>query len=158
MDDIWDDKEVFTSGDYVKFDQPGDTITGTITAIGKQVFERGDVALRIELDTAEGPKTLTAGQYRLKAALKEQRPSVGNVLTVTFTSLEKLSGGKTLKHFDVVVGGNGHAPAAPAPAAAPAAAPATAPAPEATADPLAGLGLNAAQLAALRNLGGTPLL
>jgi hypothetical protein len=46
---------------------------------------------------------LTAGQVRLKAALAEQRPEAGDHLTVTLKQVEKRSGGKTLKHFDVEI-------------------------------------------------------
>ncbi|MCU0256970.1 MAG: hypothetical protein MUF60_09505 [Vicinamibacterales bacterium] len=31
--DFWSDPEMFQSGDYVKFDAIGDTVTGTITAV-----------------------------------------------------------------------------------------------------------------------------
>ena len=132
---FWDDKEMFSSGDFVSFEAVGDTVSGTITAVRKHMFDDGKVVPQIELDTAEGPKTLTAGQIRLKTALAEKRPSVGDLLTVTLTDIEKRQGGRTLKHFDVVVGPV--APAAPA-AAAPAA------------DPLAGL--TPEQRAALKNL------
>jgi len=55
------------------------------------------------LDTKDGEIALTAGQVRLKAALAEQRPEVGDTLTVKLTEIEKRAGGKTLKHFDVAV-------------------------------------------------------
>ena len=114
MTDFWSDPEMFTSGDFIKFDQVGDTVTGTITGIRKHMFEDGKVVPQIELDTPDGPKTVTAGQVRLKAALAEKRPGVGDQLTITLSEIEKRAGGKTLKHFTVVVG--------PTPAAAPAAA------------------------------------
>lgn len=116
--DFWSDPELSTSGDFVTFANVGDTVTGTITAIRKHMFDDGKVVPQIELDTPAGPKTLTAGQVRLKAELAEKRPGVGDLLTVTYTQEEKRSGGKTLKHFDVTVGPVA-APAAPA--AAPAA-------------------------------------
>jgi hypothetical protein len=122
-EDFWTDPEMFDSGDYVKFDIVGDTVTGTITAIKRHQFDDGKVAPSLELDTPDGPKTLTAGQVRLKAALAEKRPGVGDHITITLTQVEKRAGGKTLKHFDVVIGpapANTAAPvAAPAPAAAP---------------------------------------
>jgi len=59
------------------------------------------------LDTADGEVALTAGQVRLKAELSEKRPEVGDTLTVTLTEVEKRAGGKTLKHFDVVVAKSG---------------------------------------------------
>ena len=36
---IWDDPELQISDDYVKFENPGDTITGTITAIRIHRFD-----------------------------------------------------------------------------------------------------------------------
>lgn len=138
-DDFWSDPSMFESGDYIRFETVGDTVTGTITAIRRHMFDDGKVVPQIELDTPDGPKTLTAGQIRLKAELAEKRPGVGDLLTVTLSNIEKRAGGKTLKHFTVTVG----PVAAPAPAPAPAA-------PAASADPLAGL--SPEQLAALRNL------
>ena len=44
---------------------------------------------------------LTAGQAQLKAKLLEARPMPGDRIRVTFDSVEKRGGGKTLKHFTV---------------------------------------------------------
>jgi hypothetical protein len=120
-DAFWSDPEMFQSGDFIKFDVVGDTVTGTITAVRKHMFEDGKVVPQIELDTADGPKTLTAGQVRLKASLAEKRPGVGDLLTVTLTGIEKRAGGKTLKEFSVVVGpvAQPAAPVAAAPVADP---------------------------------------
>lgn len=115
---IWDNPEMSVGGDYVKFDQVGDTVTGRILVVGMKRWDDGSVAPQLLLDTPEGEKTLTAGQIRLKAALAEKRPEEGDTLTVTLSDIEKRSGGKTLKHFTVDVTRKGD----PAPAAAPAAA------------------------------------
>jgi hypothetical protein len=101
---FWSDPEMFSSGDFVSFEQVGDTVTGTILGMRRHVFDDGKIVPQIELDTANGPKTLTAGQIRLKAELAEKRPGVGDLLTVTLTEIEKRAGGKTLKHFKVTVG------------------------------------------------------
>jgi hypothetical protein len=142
-EDFWNDPEMFDSGDYVKFDVVGDKVEGTITAIKRHQFEDGKVVPSLEIETPDGPKTLTAGQVRLKAALAEKRPGVGDHISITLTQIEKRAGGKTLKHFEVIVGPAPAAAAAPAPAAA--AVPAAAPAPAAF-DPST---LTAEQLAAL---------
>jgi hypothetical protein len=146
-DDFWTDPEMFESGDYVKFELVGDKVEGTIAAIKRHQFDDGKVVPSLELETPDGPKTLTAGQIRLKNALAEKRPGVGDYISITLTEIEKRAGGKTLKHFEVIVGPKpAAAPAAPA-SAAPAAAPAPAPAPAAAAfDPST---LTAEQLAAL---------
>jgi hypothetical protein len=142
---FWTDPEFSAGGEFVKFENIGDTITGRITLIKAHRFEDGKVVPQISLDCNGEERTLTAGQIRLKAELVAQRPDVGDTLTVTLSDIEKRAGGKTLKHFavDITRGGK----AAPKPAAAPAAkAPPAAPA---TADQLtdeqraalAGLGL-----------------
>jgi len=116
---IWDDPDLMMSGDYVKFENIGDTVTGTIITIRARRWDDGKVSPEVLLDVQGEQKTMTAGQYRLKAALSEHRPEPGDVLTVTMTNVEKLAGGKTRKHFAVeVVRGNGKAPA-PAAASAP---------------------------------------
>lgn len=101
---IWDNPEMKVGGDYIKFDNVGDTITGTVLSVGAHKWDDGTVSPQVLLQTADGEeKTITAGQIRLKAALAEKRPEVGDTLTVTYTELEKRAGGKTLKHFDVKV-------------------------------------------------------
>lgn len=115
---IWDDPELHVSDDYVKFETPGDTITGTITALRIHRFDDKPVP-QIVIRTPEGhDRTVTGGQARLKALLTEKRPDVGDIITITMTNVEKRAGGKTLKHFEVEVGkGTAMAPAAAAPAA-----------------------------------------
>ena len=112
---VWDDPEMRIASDYVSFNEVGDSVTGTVTGVYAHRFDDGKVVPKIMLDTTDGEVALTAGQVRLKAALSEQRPEVGDNLTVTMTEIEKRAGGKTLKHFDVTVVKSG----TPAPAAAP---------------------------------------
>lgn len=120
---IWDNPEMSVGGDYIKFDAVGDTVTGKVLVLGIKRWDDGSVAPQMVLDTADGERTLTAGQVRLKAELAEKRPEEGDTITVTLASIEKRTGGKTLKHFDVAVQRAGD----PAPAAATPAAPAPAP-------------------------------
>lgn len=126
---VWDDPEIRSGGDFVKLENIGDTISGTVQAVRVHRFDDGKVAPQVLLVTDDGEeRTLTAGQVRLKAALAEERPETGDHVTVTLTDIEKRAGGKTLKHFDVTVtrGQPSTALVAPAPAAA-AAKPAAAP-------------------------------
>ena len=113
---VWDEIGADT-GEYVKFNEVGDTVTGTVTALGVKHWDDGNKSPQLTLDTDEGPKTLTAGQVRLKLALAEQRPEVGDRIRVELTQIEKRSGGKTLKHFKVDVQRGSTAAAAAAPAA-----------------------------------------
>lgn len=115
---IWDDPELKINSDYIKFENPGDTASGTITAIRAHKFDDGNVVPQIILNTTDGEKTVTAGQMQLKALLAEKRPNVGDHITITFTEIEKRSGGKTLKKFDVQVGAPVATATAPAPQAA----------------------------------------
>lgn len=101
---IWDDPELKAGGEFVKFDAVGDTVAGTITAIRTHRWDDGKVDPQILLTTDDGEdRSLTAGQVRLKVALAEQRPEVGDHIKITLTQIEKRAGGKTLKHFDVAV-------------------------------------------------------
>jgi len=101
-------------GNYAKFENVGDTVSGKVIAIGAHRWDDGSVSPQITLDSADGEITVTAGQVRLKAALAEKRPNVGDSLTITLTQIEKRAGGKTLKHFDVTVSkGDGLTASAP---------------------------------------------
>jgi hypothetical protein len=130
---IWDDPEIKAGGEFVKFENVGDAVSGSVTAIRAHRFDDGKVVPQVLLVTDDGEeRTMTAGQVQLKAKLAEQRPEAGDHIKVTLANIEKRAGGKTLKHFDVeVTRGNGSAaPAATAPVqeAAPVAAPAVDPA------------------------------
>lgn len=138
MTSVWDDPELVSASEYVKFETVGDSIAGRVLAVQVHRWDDGTACPKLIIETADGEeKALTASQMRLKALLAEQRPEAGDQITVTFTEVEKRPGGKTLKHFDVAVTRAG-AKAAPAPVAAPAA------------DPLAGL--TPEQLAAIAAL------
>ena len=117
---IWDNAEMQVNSDYIKFENPGDSVTGVITAVGLHRWDDGTSSPQITLDVDGETKTVTAGQVGLKALLAEKRPEVGETLTVTFTGIEKRAGGKTLKKWTVDVE-RGGAPAEEAPAKKPAA-------------------------------------
>jgi len=110
---IWDDPELKSNSNFVSFDSVGDTVSGTILAVKRHRFDDGGLVPQIILRCDDGEeRTLTAGQTRLKLALTAQRPDEGDHLKVPLTQIEKRSGGKTLKHFDVLVRrGNGPVPA-----------------------------------------------
>ncbi len=112
---IWDDPELKTTSNFIKFSDVGDTVAGTVLAVKRHRFDDGNLVPQIELRCDDGEeRTLTAGQTRLKILLVEQRPEPGDHLTVTLTNIEKRSGGKTLKHFDVKIRrGDGSVPATP---------------------------------------------
>lgn len=100
---VWDTPELQTSSEYVKFENIGDTVSGTVVNITAHKWDDGSVSPQILLQTVEGQQTVTAGQVRLKALLAEKRPEVGDLLKITMTGVEKRAGGKTLKLWDVDV-------------------------------------------------------
>lgn len=101
---IWDDPEVQVNDDYVRWETPGDAVTGTVVFITKHTFPDGKVAPQLNIEDADGNvRILTAGQMQLKAKLGELRPEVGDTIYVKFERTEKRDGGKTLKVFDVRV-------------------------------------------------------
>lgn len=117
--DVWADPDFAIGGEYIKFDTPGDTVTGKVIAVRKHVWDDGSVSPQLLLDVDGEEKTVTAGQVRLKAALAEKRPQPGQTVTITYEREEKRAGGKTLKHFDVQVGTPVKVNASPAPAVQP---------------------------------------
>lgn len=104
MSDIWDDPEIKSGGEFVKFEAVGDKVSGVVTAVKKHRFDDGSVVPQVYLTTDDGEdRTMTAGQVQLKAKLAAERPEVGDHITVVYTQQEKRAGGKTLKHFAVEV-------------------------------------------------------
>lgn len=102
---IWDDDDIKPDeGSYIKFEVVGDGNQGRIKSIGRKIWDDGSAAPQLELACDDGEdRTLTAGQRNLKLRLIELRPEPGDWISVYLTSVEKRSGNKTLKHFDVVV-------------------------------------------------------
>lgn len=101
---IWDDPTIRPSGDYVKFENVGDSVVGDVLAVGIHEFDDGKRVAKLIIHTDNGEeRTLTAGQMQLAAKLAEARPEAGDRVKIVFTNVEKRSGGKTLKHFTVDV-------------------------------------------------------
>lgn len=104
MTSIWDDPEIRQGGEFIKLDNVGDEVAGTIQAVRRHRFDDGKVVPQLFLLTDGGEeRTLTAGQVRLKALLAEQRPEAGDHIRVRLTQIEPRAGGKSLKHFDVEI-------------------------------------------------------
>lgn len=101
---IWDDPEIRVGGDYVKFEEVGDKVVGEITGLTTHTWDDGSKSPKLFIATDDGgERTLTASQIGLKIKLGELRPNVGDRISITYISVEKRPGGKTLKHFDVKV-------------------------------------------------------
>lgn len=107
---FWDNPDLARASNYVSFAKVGDTVTGVITALRTQTFNENGISKtvpQIDLATVDGPRTMTAGQTRLQMALLEQRPDIGDELTVAFTGEERRPGGKAIKSFSVTVSRGG---------------------------------------------------
>lgn len=110
---VWDDPEL-KSADFVKFEEIGDTVQGTITGIKKKTFDDGSVAAQVFLRKDDGAEVcMTAGQARLRAILSQERPEVGDEIWVKYSGTQKQPGKPApLKLFEVrVKRGNGAVPA-----------------------------------------------
>jgi len=101
---IWDDPTIRPTGEYVKFENVGDSVAGEVLAITVHTFEDGKRAPKLVIRTDSGEeRTVTAGQMQLAAKLAEARPEAGDRIAIVHTGVERRSGGKTLKQFDVTV-------------------------------------------------------
>lgn len=106
MPDFWSNPDLQRASSYITFESPGDMCRGTVTGLRTQTFvDNGitKVSPQIDLDTDDGPRTLTAGQTRLQLLLLEHRPQIGDTLIITMTGVQRRPGGKTLKEFEVTV-------------------------------------------------------
>jgi hypothetical protein len=106
MPDFWSNPDLQRANNFITFEAPGDMCRGVVTALRTQTFiDNGvtKVSPQIDLDTDDGPRTLTAGQTRLQLLLLEHRPQIGDVVTITMTGVQRRPGGKTLKEFEVTV-------------------------------------------------------
>jgi len=115
--DPWDN---IPSGDFVQWEEVGQSLVGDIISKGVSKDFNDNPAPELGIRQDDGTEVLvTAGQAQLKAKLLEARPNVGDRIKITFTQLEKRGGGKTLKHFDVVIKtGGAKSKVEPEPAAA----------------------------------------
>jgi hypothetical protein len=93
----------FGSGDFVKFDSIGVTVAGTVTGIRVGQDFNGHNVPVIDLDTADGPRTVTCGQANLKAQIIALRPSVGQAISIAYVKDEKAEKGMK-KVFEIKAG------------------------------------------------------
>lgn len=96
----------YTSGDYVKFEEVGDSVVGIIREIREGRDFNGNPCPLLELEVSEDgdSKTLTAGQVLLKAALAEKAPQVGDKIRITYSGIGEAQPGKApAKLFTVEV-------------------------------------------------------
>lgn len=90
------------SGEFVKFENTGDKVVGTIVAIRLHTFDekKGPVPL-IDLDTgAEDTLTLAVDKVDLRRQIGELEPQVGDKLGVEYVQNERTPSG-TKKVFKI---------------------------------------------------------
>jgi hypothetical protein len=99
IDDPWAD---VPSGDYWKADTIGAQIGGTIVRVGLGTDFNGNPCPQLVIDTADGEKTVNAGQANLKAQVMalDPRPKAGDKIRITFSSTQKAAKGD-LKVFTI---------------------------------------------------------
>jgi len=92
------------SGDWITFAEIGDSVVGTLKDIHRGKDFNGNPCPELVIDTAEGTKTVTAGQVRLKLALADARPQVSDKIAIVFIGYAPASGGQNpAKLFEVKV-------------------------------------------------------
>jgi hypothetical protein len=102
----FDFKKYSGGGDFVKFDEIGDAVVGTIKEIREGRDYNGNPCPELVLEVSEDgdEKTVTAGQALLKAALAEAAPQVGNKIRITYTGNSQGKPGRNpAKEFKVEV-------------------------------------------------------
>lgn len=100
-----------TGGDYVKFENVGDQVVGIIKTVreGKDFNGNPCPLLTIEVNEQGDEKTLTASQVRLKVALAEKAPQVGDKIRIVYSGVGEAQPGKApAKEFTVEVKAGPH--------------------------------------------------
>lgn len=93
------------TGEYNKWkpENVGDEITGVITAVRIATMPDGNrfpsLSIRVDDDVFE----VLVSQQQLLRLVAAENVDVGDTIAIVHTSVEKLSGSKTLKHFTVEV-------------------------------------------------------
>ena len=106
----------FGSGAFVKFDQIGTKVEGTITALRSGEDFNGRACPVLDIDEGGESRSVTCGQANLKAQItqlgREQKLRVGQRISITYARDEKADKGMK-KVFDVKLDGDAGATAPP---------------------------------------------
>lgn len=95
--DPWDDLEPRSEGSFFKFDQPGDTIVGTIVRREKGTkFDKVTPCPQLVIDTDSGEQIVTCSQTNLEtqALLKKAELVPGARVRITFTGVGQAKPGQ----------------------------------------------------------------
>ena len=126
MSHPWDEVDRGAGGQYVKWEEAGQHVKGTVTRIGKGTDLNQNIVPEVDIDTGDETVTISASQVDLKRKLIDALPQVGDHIVIVFTGTEKVGRGD-MKRFDVAVkAGDGAAPGGTEPALSAAAKPSAA--------------------------------
>lgn len=90
--------------DFMSFSSIGDSIAGTIIALGMGADFNDNPCPQLTLDTDDGVRKVTCGQKMLQATLAEKEPDEGDHITITYyADGEKKAGRNPAKLFTVEV-------------------------------------------------------
>ena len=81
----------------------GQIITGLIKSIRVATMPDGNKYPSLTITVDGNDVEVLASQTMLLRQLAETKPTAGDKITIQYTRLEKLNGGKTMKHFTVKV-------------------------------------------------------
>lgn len=92
-------------GTYVKWDEPGKQIVGTIIELGVGTDINGNSCPQLTIQSNTGEHIITCSQAQLKSKIislhQTEGINVGDKIAIVYTGNETRAGGKTLKQFDV---------------------------------------------------------
>jgi hypothetical protein len=81
----------------------GDSIAGKIKSMRVATMPDGSKYPSLTIISNGDDFEVLASQTQLLRLLAEKKPEVGDTIAITYTKLERLNAGKTMKHFTVEV-------------------------------------------------------
>jgi hypothetical protein len=101
-------------GTFVKWEEEGQQVVGIIRSLDVVRDHFADpndknaaMHPRLTIDTKDGEKIVTCGQAQLRSKVIEAHQqhglNIGDHITITYTGIESLKGGKTMKCFMVAI-------------------------------------------------------
>ena len=102
-DDFYDDPDLsVVSGDWIKWETPGQTLVGTITERSKGTDFNGNPCAVFSVETADGDTVaLSAAQYQIKKEAAAEKWAVGDRIGIEFVREERMDNGNKVKVFEI---------------------------------------------------------
>lgn len=93
------------SGDFNRWkpEKEGDEISGIIKTVRIATMPDGNRYPSLTISTGGIDYDVLASQTQLLRLLAEKKPQPGDLITIKHTRVERLAGGKTMKHFTVEI-------------------------------------------------------